>query len=207
MPHRTHPRFAAAALLGLAIALLGCRLGVLGRRAPAPVGGLGNPLFVAAADAEFVYDQAVDAVDDYFKIQAERRMKLVGGYVTPGRIDTYPVIGATLLEPWRADFQLGAETTHNTLQTIRRFAIVELLPADGGYLISVNVMKEIEDVSHPENSTVGSATMRHDGTLVRTEQQNAEGPITLGWIPLGRDVTLEQRILADIQARVAGAGL
>jgi hypothetical protein len=126
----------------------------------------------------------------------------VGDIVTPGRIDTYPVIGATLLEPWRSEHDFSPETVHNTLQTIRRFAIVEMLPTEGGFLISVHVMKELEDLSQPQESTIGSTTLRHDGSLVRVREQLFDGPVTLGWIPLGRDMSLEQKILLEIQSRI-----
>ncbi len=192
--------------LGMLIAVgCGCRAGApLGLVGAAPALAVGNPIYIAGGDREFVYEQVVDAIDDYFKIQSERRMQLVGNIVTPGRVDTFPVIGATVLEPWRADFGLGPETLHNTLQTIRRFAIVEMIPDGGGYLISVNVMKEMEDVSQPDSSTVGGATLRHDGTLVRTKEKLRQPPVTLGWIPLGRDTLLEERILLDIQSRLTG---
>ena len=172
-----------------------------------PAGGLlvSNPLFVQTGDREMVYQQVVDTIDDYFKIQSERRMRLVGNIITPGRIDTFPVIGTTLLEPWRDAYDLGPETVHNTLQTVRRFAIVEMLPTEGGFLITVHVIKELEDLSQPQDSTIGSATLRHDGSLVRTKEQLAQGPVTLGWIPLGRDMTLEQKILLEIQSRLSGA--
>ena len=172
-----------------------------------PTGGLAvsNPLFVQSGDRELVYQQVVDTIDNYFKIQSERRMRLVGEIITPGRIDTFPVIGATVLEPWRAEHDLGPETLHSTLQTIRRFAIVEMLPTEGGFLITVHVIKELEDLSQPQDATVGSATLRHDGSLVRTKEQLDQQPVTLGWIPLGRDISLEQKILLEIQTRLAGA--
>jgi hypothetical protein len=77
-----------------------------------------------------------------------------------------------------------------------------VIPAGGGYLLDVVVQKELEDLDKPQHATAGGATLRHDGTLVR--QQGAPGrySVTLGWIPIGRDVTLEQRILADISARL-----
>ena len=172
-----------------------------------PAGGLSvsNPLFVQCGDRELVYQQVVDTIDNYFKIQSERRMRLVGDVITPGRIDTFPVIGATLLEPWRESFDLSPETTHNTLQTIRRYSIIEMLPTEGGFLITVHVMKELEDLSQPQDATVGGATLRHDGSLVRVREELDRGPVTLGWIPLGRDISLEQKILLEIQTRLAGA--
>ena len=58
---------------------------------------------------------------------------------------------------------------------------------------------EVEAKLHLERE---GPLLRHDGTLVRTRERPEKFPITLGWIPLGRDMTLEQRILCDIQARL-----
>jgi len=173
---------------------------------PNPVnGGLSlqqNPMIVSVADREFVWNQVVDTVDDYFKIAREDRVRVVGGVLTEGQIDTFPETGSTWLEPWRRDSTPGAERLHSTLQSIRRRAHVRVMPVAEGYSIEVAVLKELEDVNRAENSTVGAATLRHDGTFVRVETGPETLPITLGWIPLGRDPSLEQQILSEIQARV-----
>ena len=127
------------------------------------------------------------SVDDYFRIEREERIRLIGGVLTEGRIDTFPLTGSTIFEPWRRDSTRGYEKLHATLQSIRRRATVRVIPTEGGYLLDVAVQKELEDLDKPENATAGGATLRHDGTLVR--QQGAPGrfSVTLGWIPIGRD--------------------
>ena len=161
-----------------------------------------NPLFVPAMDREYLWNQTVDAVDDYFRIEREERVRLIAGVLTEGRIDTFPLSGSTILEPWRRDSTRGYEKWHATLQAIRRQATVRVIPTEGGYLLDVAVQKELEDLDKPEHATAGGATLRYDGTLVR--QQGAPGrfSVTLGWIPIGRDCSLEQRILADISERL-----
>jgi hypothetical protein len=161
-----------------------------------------NPLFVPAMDREFLWNQTVDAVDDYFRIEREERVRLIAGVLTEGRIDTFPLSGSTILEPWRRDSTRGYEKWHATFQSIRRRASVRVIPTEGGYLLDVIVQKELEDLDKPEHATVGGATLRYDGTLVR--QQGAPGrfSVTLGWIPIGRDQSLEQRILGDISERL-----
>jgi hypothetical protein len=161
-----------------------------------------NPLFIAVADREFLWNQTVDAVDDYFRIEREDRVRLIGGVLTEGRIDTFPTIGSTLIEPWRVDSTPGYEKLHATLQSIRRRGTIRVIPAEGGYLLDVVVQKELEDLDKPESATAGGATLRHDGTLVRQQGAPGRPSVTLGWIPIGRDMTLEQRILADISARL-----
>lgn len=164
---------------------------------------LPNPLTVTAIDQEFLWKQIVDTVDDYFKIQREVRMRADGGIVTDGLIETFPTTGATYLEPWRSDSTPGFEKLHATLQSIRRSATVRVMPAAGGYAIDLAVYKELEDVSQPEFGTVGASTLRHDGSLVRNEATVIAGPSTLGWIRQGRDMSLEQRMLAELRGRLA----
>jgi len=166
---------------------------------PAPIE---NPLFIPPIDREQLWCQVVDALDDYFRIEHEERVRLIAGVLTEGRIDTYPMTGSTIFEPWRTDSTRGYEKLHATLQSIRRRATVRVIPTDGGYLLDVIVQKELEDLDKPEHASAGGATLRHDGTLVR--QQGAPGrfSVTLGWIPIGRDVSLEQRILTDVSMRL-----
>ncbi len=161
-----------------------------------------NPLFVPAMDREFIWNQTVDAVDDYFRIEREERVRLIGGVLTEGRIDTHPLTGSTLLEPWRNDSTPGYEKLHATLQSIRRRGTVRVIPTEGGYLLDVHVLKELEDLDKPEHATAGGATLRHDGSLVRQEGAAGRYSVSLGWTPIGRDLTLEQNILADLQARL-----
>jgi len=164
--------------------------------------GLMNPLFVPLNDHELVWNQTVDAIDDYFKIEREERIRLVGGVITEGRIETVPTTGATLLEPWHGDSTPGFQRWLATLQSIRRRASVRVMPVSGGYSIEVAVFQELEDLDRPEHSTVGNSTLTYETSMQRNRRDAAPGPITLGWIALGRDVTLEQKILADLQARL-----
>lgn len=203
-------RSRALLLLLVTLAISGCarfRLPAgpdLGLNAPQ---AFENPLFVPAIDNEFLWNQAVDAVDDYFRIEREERVRLIGGVLTEGRIDTFPITGSTIFEPWRRDSTPGYEKVHATLQSIRRRATVRVIPTEGGYLLDVVVQKELEDLDKPEHATAGGATLRHDGSLVRQEGASGRYSATLGWIPLGRDVTLEQRILADLAARLDLGGV
>jgi hypothetical protein len=170
---------------------------------PAP---LENPLFIPPIDREQLWCQTVDAVDNYFRIEREERVQVVGGVLTEGRIDTFPTIGSTVFEPWRTDSTRGYEKLHATFQSIRRKATVRVIPTEGGYLLDVTVQKELEDLDKPEHATAGGATLRHDGTLVRQEGAPGRYSVTLGWIPIGRDMSLEQRILADIAGRLGADG-
>jgi hypothetical protein len=195
-----HPCLSAAIFLSL---LLPCFMGCHGlfhrRAAPQPIE---NPLFLPPVEREFLWNQTIDAMDDYFRIEREDRVRLIGGVLTEGRIDTFPTIGSTIFEPWRGDSTRGYEKIHATLQSIRRRATIRVIPVEGGYLLDVVVQKELEDLDKPEHATAGGATLRHDGTIVRQEGPPGRYSVTLGWIPIGRDLALEQRILADVMARL-----
>ncbi|MGE0757894.1 MAG: hypothetical protein AB7F89_10090 [Pirellulaceae bacterium] len=164
---------------------------------------LPNPLPVAAMDHEYLWQQVVDTIDDYFKIATEVRMRTDGGIVTDGRIHTHPEVASSYLEPWRKDSTTRFERTHATLQSLRKYAAIRVAPAEQGFLIDVAVYKELEDVAQPEHSTVSSENIRYDGSLIRNSFNTSVGPRTIGWLPLGRDMFLEQRILAELSGRLA----
>ena len=166
-------------------------------------GVLENPLFVAQTDAELIWNQLVDELDDYFKIRREERVRIIDNVITEGWIETFPKSGSTWLEPWRKDSAPGYERWLATLQSIRRWARVRLIPATGGYRIDVAVFKELEDLEQPVNASVGGATLRHDNSRERDDETLRIGPNQRGWIPLGRDTQLEQRILSNLLSRLA----
>ncbi|MFO7908030.1 MAG: hypothetical protein ACQESR_24605 [Planctomycetota bacterium] len=162
-----------------------------------------NPMYVPLSDREVLWNELVDTMDNYFQIQREERVRLVGGVLTEGQIETFPQPGATALEPWREDSTRGFERTYATLQSIRRRAVAHVRPqTDGGYLVEVAVYKELEDLSQPEHSTVSLESLRHDSGLNRPRKRLYSGPTTLGWIPVGRDTALEQRILTELRQRL-----
>jgi hypothetical protein len=169
--------------------------------ASAESGLVPNPLNVAVRDREFLWNTIVDTVDDYFDIAQEQRMQLIGDVLTEGEIITQAQPGATIFESWRKDSTPGFEEWQSTWQSIRRRAEIRVAPAQSGYAIHVAVYKALEDVDRPENSTVGYTLSRHNNSLVRRSTTHLPGSTHLGWIPIGRDVSLEQTILADIQTR------
>jgi hypothetical protein len=173
---------------------------------PPPVAVLENPLFLGVYDREFLWNELAATIEQFgFRIEREERVRQVGDVLVEGRIETFPVDSPTLFEPWRRGASSGYERLESTLQSIRRRAAVRVIPASGGCLVEVLVLKELEDVNRPEGSTVGEATFRHDGALARpTKPEEALGVVTLGWIPQGRDLALEQEILADLQSRIGG---
>jgi len=171
----------------------------------APVAVSANPLYIPVTNQDWAWEQIVDVIDNYFRVERENRVQLIGNVMTEGRIDTFPQIGATWLEPHRPD-SVGAENRwESTLQTIRRRAVLRVIPEQGGYLVDVAVIKELEDLPRPEHSTTSALAFRHDNSLEsRLSEDVLRTRLSKSWLPLGRDLAIEQQILAEIQARVAG---
>lgn len=193
-----------ATLVGVVLAsgLVGCgQLAYrLDRRAPEQY--IPNPLELPPVNDQFVWSQVVDTVDDYFRISREQPVQNSTEMMLDGRLETSYRVGASIMEPWRKDSTAGFEALQSTLQSIRRKATVTVRPRGAGYTVEVIVQKDLEDTDRTQYATETTATRRHDGSVVRQIGGNVDVPQTLGWISLGRDTSLEQRILRDIFARV-----
>lgn len=194
----------------------GAIIGPGGPVLPGPPPSPGNAVVIPALDAEVVWMKLVDATDDYFKVRSEQRVVFANGVPTEGRIDTYPQTGATILEPWRGDSVGWRERLESTVQSIRRIGTLRMSPDPNGWRIEVVVDKELEFMPRPMKATTGGATFRNDDSLYRygsplqtLGQQVGDQPRPVaaptpnaGWIPLGRDPLLEQRILTKVLAKL-----
>lgn len=161
-----------------------------------------NPIELPPASDQFVWSQVIDAVDDYFRIAREQPVQNSDGIILDGRIETAYRTGSSILEPWRKDSTAGFERLQSTLQSIRRKATVIVRPRGAAYTLEVVVLKDLEDTDRSQEATETNPVQRHDGTLLRIDDAIDNSPRTLGWIPLGRDTSLEQVILRDIFARI-----
>ena len=199
-------------LVLMSVMVLGCRPWVIDRdRIPEWIGPapetLPNPLTVPLVPRELIMDEVSDELDNYFRIAREERIRVVEDIMTEGWIDTHPKIGSTYLEPWRQDSTWGFERAHATLQTIRRFAKVRVVPTRNNFQIDVKVFKEIEDLEQPQHATISGDVFRHDNTLdfeeLDPDRFRQKSQVRKrGWIPLGRDFSLEQLILRNLSARI-----
>ena len=191
--------------IGMVVLSAGCRHFVAAGNTPVgqtPVDALQNPLPVPLVPRELVMDEISDEIDNYFRILREQHIRQVGDVLTEGWIETEPKIGATILEPWRNDSTAGFERTHSSLQTVRRWAKVRVIPNGNRYLVDVKVHKELEDLMEPEKATTSAQVYRHDNSLDVDRTSRLLVPPNKGWIPLGRDFSLEQQILGNIQSRL-----
>ncbi len=165
--------------------------------------GGASRIHVPVVNRDWTWEQIVDVVDDYFRVERERQVQVVGDVITEGRIDSFPQVGATIVEPHRHDSVGRYNRWESTFQTIRRRAAVRVIPDAGGYLVDVTVEKDLEDLPRPEHATAGAAVFRNDNSLPSSVDEGVS-PIRLAgnWILLGRDPALERQMLADIQARL-----
>jgi hypothetical protein len=194
----------------------GTLVGPAGPVVPGPPPTPQNSVVIPPLDAEVVWTKMVDVADDYFKVQSEQRVVFAGGVPTEGRIDTFPQTGATILEPWRGDSVGWHERWESTLQSIRRIGTMRLIPDPAGWRVEVVVDKELEYLPRPMRATAGGASFRNDDSLYRygtplptLGQQVGDQPRPVsaptpnaGWIPLGRDPLLEQRMLGKLLAKL-----
>jgi hypothetical protein len=157
---------------------------------------------IPVSNHEAAWNGIVDVVDDYFRIDREHRVQQIGDVLTEGRIETRPQVGSTLFEPHRHDSINPYEKTLATFQSIRRRATLRIAPDPRGYQVEVTVVKVLEDLPRPELSTAGGATFRHDGSVERPVGLVATERGGTRWFPIGRDIALENAILADIRERV-----
>ena len=205
----SYPIFATTVLMVMALMICGsgCRTiqnleATKNQTAFEPVA---NPLIVPLVDRWFLMDEISDEIDDYFRVFREERIRSVDGVMTEGWIETHPRIGSTVLEPWHHDSTRGYEKIHASLQTVRRYAKVRVIPTGNSYTIDVQVFKELEDNPRPINSPVSGKVLRTDNALDTDLPENWVTPNNRGWIALGRDVSLEQRILRNIEQRLSQA--
>lgn len=164
--------------------------------------GGASRVHVPVANRDWTWEQIVDVVDDYFRIERERQVQIVGDVITEGRIDSFPEVSSTIVEPHRRDTVGRYNRWESTFQTIRRRAAVRVIPDAAGYMVDVTVEKDLEDLPRPEHSTAGAAVFRFDNSLPSPGETVSRTRLAGSWIQLGRDPALERQILADIQERL-----
>jgi hypothetical protein len=149
-----------------------------------------NPEYVPGNPGAYgvVFERILDTISEYFEIAYSNRYD--------GRIETFPRIAPGLEQPWKPGSPDYAQRLLATLQSIRHRASVLITPAnDGGFFVDVKIYKELEDVAQPSRATAGAAAFRSDNTVERQYEVIDETVVSSSWIPLGRDVRLEQVIL------------
>jgi hypothetical protein len=157
---------------------------------PALTDAVENPIYVPLGPPAYgkVFEQALDILDDYFEIAYANRYD--------GRIETFRNIAPGLEQFWKPGSPDFDQRLLATYQTIRHRAVVLIQAADdGGFFINVTVYKELEDLPRPSRMTAGAASFRSDNTVQRQFEVIDPTIYEASWIPIGRDLKLEQVIL------------
>ncbi|MDR1925824.1 MAG: hypothetical protein LBQ66_15770 [Planctomycetaceae bacterium] len=161
-----------------------------------------NPISIPSCDHEFLWEVLASSFDSHFETEREMPVRFYDNVLTEGRLDGKPKIGASVFEPWHADSVGCKERFDCTLQTIRRRAMLRVIPQVGGYQIEMFVYKELEDNLRPIQSAISTANLRFkDDTEPFTNRIDVDQSMA-GWIMIGRDTAMEQRLLKEIMYRI-----
>jgi hypothetical protein len=161
---------------------------------PTPETPVDNPMYVPLGPVSYgnVMEKVISVITEYFEIRYSNRYS--------GEIITFPRISPGLEQPWKRGSPDLAQRFEATLQTIRHRAEVKIDPApDGGFFVSVTIYKELEDLPRPLRATAGAASFRTDNPLERQFEVVDPGVFESSWIPLGRDLPMEQAVLHRIK--------
>lgn len=191
------PTLRTAGVGALALLLAGCATGPLLENPllvrTNKVVPVENPVYVPQGPLAYaqLFDKCIDVIDDYFEIAYASRYD--------GRIETFPAVAPGIEQPWKPGSPDFSQRLLAYFQSIRHRAIVLITTAnDGGYFIDVKVLKELEDLPQPVRATAGVASFRLQPTIQREFEIIEPNIYQAGWIPIGRDLKLEQVILERI---------
>jgi hypothetical protein len=164
-------------------------------------GPIANPIFVAVNSGNpesdlFVSERAADVLAKYnFELDTSNQLE--------GTLATLYKTGSGVLEPWHRESVGPRNRLESTLQPIRRKVLVHFVRVEGGYLVSVEALKELEDLTSPTPNSPGGSTFPQNYPLRRDLNLVLGQASPSGWIPLGRDAALEQDMLGRLQVAYA----
>jgi hypothetical protein len=185
---------ATACVAAMAVCLAGCSTGPLQENPvlirPDRVLPKENPLYIPQGPMSYekVFTKVLDVVDDFWEVAYSNRYD--------GRIETHPTVAPGLEQPWKPGSPDFYQRLLAFFQSIRHRCIVVITTADdGGYYIDVKVLKELEDLPTPMRATAGASSFRMNSTIERQFEVIEQPIYEPNWIPIGRDLKLEQVIL------------
>jgi hypothetical protein len=136
-----------------------------------------------------VFEKTIDILGDYFE--------LLPPDPYDGRIVTKPRIAPGYEQFWKPGNPDPRGRLLATFQTIRQTATAKIRSGErGGYLVEIEVDRELEDLSRPTQARVGNAIFQDSPTVDRQlEVVGGEASADQAWFKIGRDYALEQLIL------------
>lgn len=169
-----------------------------------------NPLYVRTEDNKWLWESIVDVVDNYFPIASEspvlkdesQNNGVLISRFTEGRLDTKPVIAPGVCQPWKKSSANISQRWEATFQTIRRYAVVRVVPENEGFKINLAVYNEMENRSNPMNSRKSNTNFTFTDDLSQLELPAGPTAPSDGWFPIGRNTEMEQIILEELAWRL-----
>lgn len=153
-----------------------------------PIAELDDGLVIPIEDRDVVWEKTIDVLHAYqFEIARENRLD--------GVIETHYKVGASLVEPWHRDSVGLSQRLESTLQSIRRRVSITITPVDGGQFLTLEVIKELEDLDGNAANSPGAATFHEYQPLNRDLAAVVGQTAPSGWIHQGRDGALENKLL------------
>jgi hypothetical protein len=141
-----------------------------------------------------VFEKCVDVLDDYFTI--------VVANPAEGRIVAMPRLVPGYEQFWKGGNPDPRGRLMATFQTLRQNAVIEIRVGErGGYLVTVVVEKEQEDIPRPSRQNMG-AVFQEAPTVDRHLEVIGPAPTApagQSWFPIGRDFAFEQYLLKRIR--------
>jgi hypothetical protein len=161
--------------------------------------GVVDPDYVPGDVYAELFDQALDAVDDYFPIVYANRYD--------GRIVAKTITAPGLERFWKAGSPDLYQRTLVTFQEYRYRCEVRIREAHpSGYFVEVVVDKDLNDQLRPQTLAIVIPAFGEPGTPDRDQFLVVEPDITSPienpssrWIPKGRETGIEQAILRKLQ--------
>jgi hypothetical protein len=153
----------------------------------------------SGADYAELFEQALDAVDDFFPIAYASRYD--------GRILGKPTLAPGYEQFWKPGSPDKYQRLLVTAQAYRYRCELKIREADArGYFVEVVVRKELKDYASPLNQFTAISVFGDQGSVDRDRflvvDPDATSPIenpSERWIPKGRETAIEQAILRKLQ--------
>ncbi len=161
-----------------------------------------NPMYVSIQDHERLWATIFDVMDGHFDVEKSDPMRLHDDVLTEGRLLTKPRIAPSFMEPWHHDSGSMRERCDSTLQTIRHYAVVRVVPEQGGFFIEMHVYKELENRASPALADTSTGNLRFDVASEKLFSEIDALPAQQGWQLIDRDKALEEKLLGEILYRL-----
>lgn len=175
------------AVISICVQLSGCAV------TTSPTSGPLHTLPFPIVQRDAIWERAVSVLNrSHFRIARESKLE--------GVIETDYRAGANLLEPWHPDSIGFGNRLESTLQSVRRRIVVTMQStAPDVMTVSVRAEKELEDLPGLAAVNEGGATFSEAQPLNRDLTQVVGQSSRSRWVPMGRDMWLEQQLLKQIQ--------